>query len=165
MCKKYVNASVRCFKSITLDGDKIVSYDVPFVQIRLDTDTSEISISNFYLVTTIDFLGTNNESHKKENMLESKKKLDFIIRLTKCSPDENQRIGCDLDTFSIDLNDMYEKRQVNQACFGFFNYTRNTKVDKLKLPGGSGKYVIKVLIKDADEKDYTIQSMSQLLVI
>ena len=78
---------------------------------------------------------------------ESKKKLDFIIRLTKCSPDENQRIGCDLDTFSIDLNDMYEKRQVNQACFGFFNYTRNTKVDKLKLPGGSGNMLLKYLSK------------------
>ena len=165
MCKKYVNASVRCFKSITLNGNNIVSYDVPFVKIFVDTNTTEISISDFFLVTTIDFLGTNNENHKNENMLESKKKLDFIIRLTKCSADENKRIGCDLDTFSIDLNEMYKQDQVNQACFGFFNYTRNTKIDKLKLPGGSGKYVIKVLIKEADEEDYTIQTMSQLLVI
>lgn len=164
MCMKYVNASARCYKSITSVGNNVVSYDIPFTSIRHDNESDLISIGKFSIITNIDFLGTSVEEHKKDNPLESRKTLDFIIRLTKCSNDVEKRIGYDLDCFSIDLNEMYETGQVNTACFDFLNYTRTTNVDKLDLPGGVGKYVIKVLIKDSEEKDYTIQAMSQLIV-
>lgn len=165
MCKKYVNVSSRCYKSITSIENSVVSYDVPFVSIRHDNGANGVTINKFAIVTSIDFLGTNNETHRKENPLECKQTLDFIIRLTKCSSEEGKRIGYDLDSFSINLGEMYEKEQVNKACFDFLNYTRTTKVDNLDLPGGVGKYVIKVLIKDSKEKEYTIQAMSQLIVV
>lgn len=165
MCMKYVNASARCYKSISTADNSVVSYDIPFTSIRHDDNGVEASIAKFSIVTNIDFLGTSNEIHKSENPLESRKKLDFIIRLTKCSVEKEKRIGYDLDSFSVDLDDMYEDNQVNMACFGFLNYTRTTNVDKIVLPGGMGKYVIKILIKESEKADYTIQSMSQLTVL
>lgn len=165
MCMKYVNASARCYKSITTVENSVMSYDIPFISIMHDNDVTGVAISKFAIVTSIDFLGTNSEEHKCKNPLESKKTLDFIIRLTKCSADDSKRIGYDLERFSINLAEMYEMDQVNKACFDFLNYTRTTKIDKLELPGGVGKYTIKILVKDSEEKDYTIQAMSQLIVV
>lgn len=165
MCKKYVNASARCYKSITSVDNNVMSYDIPFMSIRHDDNENMVVISRFSIVTNIDFLGTNNETHKKDNPLESGRTLEFVIRLTKCNSDENKRIGYDLDSFSINLAEMRETGQLGKACFGFLNYTRTTNVDELELPGGTGKYVIKVLIKDSEEDDYTIQAMSQLIVV
>lgn len=165
MCMKYVNASARCYKGITITENKIISYDIPFTGIKHDSDGDTLSISKFSVVTNIDFLGTNNDVHKSENPLECQRTLDFIIRLTKCSADKEKRIGYDLDHFSIDLADLYRNNQVHMACFGFLNYTRTTNIDKIQLPGGLGKYVIKVLIKDSQENEYTIQSISQITVI
>ena len=165
MCMKYVNASARCYKCITSVENNVVSYDIPFVSIKHDNDITGISISEFAIVTSIDFLGTNNEAHIQENPLKSKRTLDFIIRLTKCSADDSKRIGYDLERFSINLAEMYATNQVSEACFDFLNYSRTTKIDKLELPGGVGKYVIKILVKDSEEKDYTIQTMSQLIVV
>lgn len=164
MCMKYVNASAKCFKSITIAGNSVVSYDIPFTSIRHDDGVS-MSIGKFSVVTNIDFLGTANEEHKSENPLESRKTLDFIIRLTKCDTEKEKRLGYDLDSFSINLSDMYDNNQVSMACFGFLNYTRTTNIDRIALPGGTGKYVIKILIKDSLEDDYTIQSMSQLVIL
>ncbi|MBD5469102.1 MAG: hypothetical protein HDR21_13250 [Lachnospiraceae bacterium] len=164
MCKKYVNASARCYKSITSVDNNVMSYDIPFTNIRHDDEGDKIVINKFAIVTTIDFLGTNNENHKAENSLESKKTLDFVIRMTKCSEIETEQIGYDIDRFSINLAEMYEKDQVSMACFGFLNYTRTTNIDKLELPGGTGKYVIKILIKYSEDATYTIQSMFQLFV-
>lgn len=164
MCMKYVNASAKCYKSITVADNSVVSYDIPFTSIRHDDGVS-MSIGKFAIVTNIDFLGTSNEQHRSENPLESRRTLDFIIRLTKCDAEKGKRLGFDLDAFSINLSEMYDNDQVNMACFGFLNYTRTTNVDKIVLPGGTGKYVIKILIKDSTEDDYTIQSMSQLVIL
>lgn len=165
MCVKYVNASARCFKSITSKENNVMSYDIPFVSIRSNNDENGVYINDFVIVTSIDFLGTNNEDNKKENLLENKKIVDFIIRLTKCSSKEEERIGYDLEEFSINLEEMYEKNKVNTACYDFLNYTRTTNVEKLYLPGGLGKYVIKVLIKDSEDTKYSIQTISQLMVL
>lgn len=164
MCMKYVNASARCYKSIRIEENNVMSYDIPFISIRHDNIGEQIVISKFVIVTSIDFLGTNNEEHKSENPLESRRTLDFIIRLTKCSSDGSKRIGYDLDRFSINLAELYEKDQVGKACFDFLNYTRTTNIDMIELPGGLGKYVIKILIKDSEDENYTIQAMSQLIV-
>lgn len=165
MCKKYVNASAKCYKSITSVDNNVMSYNIPFTSIRHDDDGTLATINNFSIVTNIDFLGTNNKKHKVKNPLECRKTFNFILRLTKCSSDESKRIGYDLDCFSINLDEMYETNQFNEACFDFLNYTRTTNIDKLELPGGLGRYVIKILIKDSEEEEYTIQSMSQLIVI
>lgn len=165
MCKKNVNAVIRCYKSVSTMDNHIMSYDIPFTSIKHDDVEDTMTISDFNIVTNIDFLGTNNIEHKKNNPLEKRKKIDFILRLTKCSSDESKRIGYDLDTFSIDMKEMYDSAQVNTACFDFLNCTRTTKVDSLGIPGGTGKYVLKLLIKYEDEKEYTIQAMTSLVII
>ena len=165
MCMKYVNASVRCYKSITSAENNVMSYNIPFTSIRHDNIGAQVAITKFVIVTNIDFLGTNNEEHKTENPLESRDTLDVIIRLTKCTNDDSKRIGYDLDCFSIDLAEIYEADQVNKACFDFLNYTRTTNIDQIELPGGLGKYVIKILIKNSKEEKYTIQSMLQLIIV
>lgn len=165
MCMKYINTTATCFKSVTMEKDKIISFNAPFQCIKASDGNDGLMIDNFYIVTQIDFLGTNCEEHKMENPLEQKRTIDFIIRLTKCDRFEEQRIGVDLDSFSIDLGEMYEEEQVDLACFGFLNYTRIINVSDLDLPGGTGKYVIKVLVKDSDDKEYTIQSMTQLTIV
>lgn len=60
---------------------------------------------------------------------------------------------------------MYKNGKVNTACFDFLNYTKITNVKKLNLPGGIGKYVIKILVKSSSEDEYSIQSMTQLTIM
>lgn len=165
MCMKYVNANVNCFKSIDMDNNRILSYNAPFESIKSTNDSETLLVNNFTLVTQINFLGTNNPEHLVENPLEQRRTIDFIIRLTKCTKIEENRIGFDLDSFSINLSDMTEQEEINLACFGFLNYTRITNINQLDIPGGLGKYVIKVLIKDSDESEYSIQSMSKLTIM
>lgn len=165
MCMKYINATATFFKSITIENNKIISFNAPFSSIKSTDEKSGLSIDDFAIVTQVDFLGTNNPSHVVENPLEQKKMIDFVIRLTKCDKLEEKRIGFDLDSFTINLAEMYEKEQVDLACFGFLNYTRITNVDHLDLPGGTGKYVVKVLAKDSGGKEYSIQSMTKLIIV
>ncbi|MCM1246367.1 MAG: hypothetical protein NC293_12065 [Roseburia sp.] len=162
---KYVNANTTCFKSVIMDGDKIVSFNAPFEVIKATNIDNTLFIEDFSLVTQIDFLGTSDSEHKMENPLEQKKTVDFIVRLTKCTRKEEDRLGFDLDSFSIDLEDIYKKEKVDTACFDFFNYTKITNVKRLDLPCGDGKYVIKVLIKGSEEEEYSIQSMTQLTIM
>ncbi len=164
MCMKYVNATAACYKSILMENKSIMSLNAPFNEIQ-SVDSVGIPCIDFFVATQIDFLGTNKEEHKKESPLEQKKKIDFIIRLTKCDSEEVNRICSDLDSFSIDLAEMNEKEQVSVACFGFVNYMRMTKVEKLPLPAGTGKYVLKILIKESESDEYTIQSMSKVTVL
>ena len=166
MCMKYINTTVTCFKSINIENNKIISFNAPFNNIKSTSDDKgKLLVDDFSVVTQIDFLGTNNFERKSENPLEQKKTIDFVIRLTKCNKDLEKRIGVDLDAFSINLNDMHEKKQVDFACFGFLNYTRITNVTQLDLQGGTGGYVIKVLVKDSESSDYTIQSMTKLTIL
>ena len=165
MCMKYINATAACFKLVSMDNNKIIAYNAPFNSIKSVEENNALFIDNFSIITQIDFLGTGNAENKMENPLEMKKTVDFIIRLTKCDALEENRLGRDLDCFSINLAEMYEKKQVDKACFDFFNYTRITNVDKLDLPKGIGKYVIKVLIKLSEDKEYTIQSMTKLIIM
>lgn len=164
MCMRFVNAATICYKNVIIENSNIVSFDAPFSSIQSTNSGHSKVIGNFSMVTKIDFLGTENQEHKSQNPLEMKKKIDFIIRLTKCDYLEENRIGYDIDKFTIDLNDMYEKGQVDTACFDYFNYTRITNIEKLDLPGGAGKYVIKILIKNSEDSEYSIQSMTKLMV-
>ena len=165
MCKKYINATAACFKSVTIENDKIISFNAPFNSIQSTTNAGLLAVDNFSVITQIDFLGTNDKTHANLNPLVQRKTIDFIIRLTKCNKSEEKRLGFDLDNFSIDLEEMSKRGQIENACFDFMNYTRITNIDQLDLPGGAGKYVIKVLVKDSEEPTYTIQSMTSLTIL
>lgn len=164
---KYINAVASCYKSISNDKDSILSFNAPFEVMKAVTDEDGLSTDDFTIVTQLNFLGTSKEKHIEENPLEQGKTLDFIIRLTKCDKSEENRLGFDVDKFSIDLNEMKKKKLAEMACFGFLNYTRMTKIDKLSLPAGQGKYVIKILVKYAEDNDskYQIQAMSGLTIL
>lgn len=160
MCMKYVNAVACCYKSIEEVNKTIVSYKYPFDTI--DVEDKEPAICDFYIITNISIRGTLNEKEKLDNPIEQKKKLEFVIRITKCDSDPDKRQGADLDRFVVDLG----KENIQNACFGFMNYNRFTYVKHLPLPYGIGKYVIKVLIKEVGQSDddLAIQSLYGLNV-
>ena len=173
MCKKYINATINCYKSLIKNNDSIVAYSIPFNQIESirikesektkETENIEVCIKDFYIVTDINILGTNDKT--ADNPLNKKQTLDVIVRITKCDKIPENQIGKDLASFSISTKDLYEQNQINTACFDFANCKQVITIKELPLPAGTGKYVIKVLIKLSTETDYTIQSMMQLNVI
>lgn len=165
MCMKYINANAMCFKSVIIENNQIVSFTAPFNAMKSVNDEEGISTDDFAIVTQIDILGTNNSENKTENPLESGRTLDFKIRLTKLDRIEENRLGFDVDNFSIDLTEMKENKRTEKACFEFFNYTRMTQINKLHLPAGTGRYVIKVLVKYAEDEEYQIQSMTGLSIL
>ena len=97
----------------------------------------------------------NKTSEKELSAIESKRNIDVIIRITKLSKEENDRLGFDVDRFTIDISDI----QIDLACFHYSNYNRITPIEKLSLPKGIGSYVIKVLTKFEDQENYSVQSM------
>lgn len=166
MCMKYVNAAVSCYQAVTMLDNSIVSISCPFDKITVDSNEDFISIGNFFVITHINLLGTNDEENKQYSVLETGENLAVIVRLTKCDIDENNQRYIDLDNFTIDLQDNENRKNIHKACFSYFNYKRVTKIEPIKLPLGTGTYVIKVLVKKASqEENYTIQSMSHLSVI
>ena len=165
MCMKNVNANAMCFKSVVIENNQIVSFTAPFNAMKSLSDENGICTDDFSIVTQIDILGTNNRESKAENPLESNRQLDFKIRLTKLDKVDEKRLGFDIDNFSVDLAEMKEMSKTEMACFEFFNYTRMTQIDKLHLPAGPGKYVIKVLVKYAEDENYQIQSMTGLTIL
>ena len=164
MCMKYINATTYCYESVVSLDEKPVSFNHPFngVVATKHADGS-FSIGGFKIVTQMSLLGTNTEENKSTNIIEQKGRLDAIIRLTKCDPNEKNQLGSDLDSFSIDVQKMAS--QIDVACYQFMNYTRITEVSGIDLVAGIGNYVIKVLVKNADDSEYTIQTMSRLKVI
>lgn len=166
MCMKFINVAVSCYQSVAQVDNSIISLNAPFDRIIPDSENSLVSIGNFFVVTHINLLGTNDEKNKIYSVLEKGENLDVIVRLTKCDIDENNQRYRDLDCFTIDLQDEENKKNIHRACFPYFNYKRITKIEPFKLPLGTGLYVIKVLVKESSqgEDDYTIQSMSHLLV-
>lgn len=165
MCMKYLNATVSCYGSVSIHNNRILSLIEPFDVISATKDPNgTISIKNFYVVTHINMLGTNKEDCKQNSTLEKRETLSVRIRLTKCDKDENNQRYFDLDTFTVDLKEEENKRNIHKACFDYFNYKRITPVESLALPYGSGKYVIKVTVKEPSQEKETIQTMTYLYV-
>lgn len=162
MCKKYVNANVSCYKSISTVDNHILSLNAPLSSLKINKNNK--GVDNFVIVTKFNFLGTNNSASQRNNVLFNREKINIIIRLTKCDEDVNKRLGNDIDKFTIDLEQAYNDKQVSVACFDFYDYTRVTNVDCITELPKAGLYVIKVLIKTESEEKYTIQSMSKFLV-
>lgn len=169
MCMKYVNSTVECYRVVAQNSEGQVSifYD-PFDTITaVSNGDGTFSIGGFALKTTICVLGTDKVERASENPICQKDKLFFKIRLTKCSTDENKRLGIDLDEFEVDLGELQEEGLASIACYPFVNYGRITAIGRINLPeNGFGKYVIKILVRDErDHKTDSIQSMMLLTVL
>lgn len=164
MCMKYVNANASCYKSITTYNDRYLSYDAPFESIpAVSGNEDECYVDDFKIITNINFLGTNNDQFKADNVLVQREKLNVMVRVTKCAAAEQDRLCLDLDKYDIDLSEYHKKGLISHACFDFLDTTRITNVNRLRFPG-TGKYVIKILIKKDSDSDYSIQSMSKLII-
>lgn len=155
VCMKYLNTTICCYKSISKEQGKVVSLNGPFNSMSITADETKSYIEDFFIVTQFNLLGTNKTSEKELSAIESKRNIDVIIRITKLSKEENDRLGFDVDRFTIDISDI----QIDLACFHYSNYNRITPIEKLSLPKGIGSYVIKVLTKFEDQKNYSVQSM------
>lgn len=161
MCMKYVNVNTTCYKTVSTVDKKVVSFIAPLRSVDSHVDEQGNRYTDdFTIVTQIGFVGTNSEEHKADSVLCSRETVDIIIRLTKRTKNEEHRLGGDLDCFSIDLN----TASLEEACFEYYNYTRITDVSNLKLPAGSGAYVIKVLIKRHQESKYSVQSIATIVI-
>lgn len=160
MCMKNLNINTCCYKNVTMQNETVLSFDRPITGVVFDkTLDGKLIADSFFVETKINILGTNNEDHKADNLLEQRKSLDFIIRLTKRDKDPEKQIYKDLDTFTIHLSQM--ESAIEQACFPFFNYTRVTRVKDLELDGGAGSYILKVLVRESGTSDkMIIQSMN-----
>lgn len=162
MCMKYVNATAICYANVVQEKGHPVLFETPFNELITIMDGKLRKTGPFFVVTQINVIGTNNEDHKKENILEQGEILDVIIRLTRRSSEDAKRVCVDLDSFSIDLSE--SNVNIETACYRFLNYPRITAVDDLVLDGGLGSYVIKVLVKRSTDEKYTIQSMTGLTI-
>lgn len=166
MCMKYVNATVECYRVVAQNSEGQVSifYD-PFDTITaVRNGDGSFSIGGFALKTAICVLGTDNEKHTDENPICKKDKLFFKIRLTKCSTDEEKRLGIDLDEFEVNLGELQEEGLASIACYPFVNYGRITTIGRINLPAnGFGKYVIKVLVRD--ERNHTTDSIQSMMLL
>ena len=163
MCMRYVNAVTTCYSSMNTSNDNILSFNMPVNGVDVkDRDVPQID--KLIVLCQFNFLGTSDPQKKEFSVLENKDKIDIVIRLTKCSKDPSQRLGYDLDSFSLDFNKIYQENQQQTACFDFYDYMRIINVTNLPLPHGTGKYVIKTLIKKSNEPNYTIQSMTNLTI-
>ncbi len=169
MCKLYVNATLGLYADVRYDKDGNTESLVGMFD-SLDVDTNENGIPvlpNFQIVSRICVMGSEKNQN---NVLNRHAKLVFKVRLTKCDQDPNKQLGKDLTEFVLDLDDAKVKKSIRIACFPYLNFTQVANVASLELEPGPGKYVVKLLIAEADEvceltdDDFTVQSMYSLTV-
>lgn len=176
MCMKYINAIVTPYASVlSTPSGGVVTLHAPLGSVRCrDIKDGKAILEDFAVVTDLNFLGTADETHKKENPLEQGKKIGFIIRLTKCSPDVNARKYVDLDSFVIDLAEVKDKGWASKACFDYYNYTHLTKMPEdirwIPVDGEgrpmAGSYVLKVIVEDIDgDGKQSVQAMCPLQIV
>ena len=159
---KNLNVNTCCYRSITTQDNQVVSFNQPFTGLVVNkTADGKLVTGSFVVSTQISLMGTNQDEQKLQNPLEQHKSVDFIIRITKRDRNPEKQIGLDLDAFTIDLSDA----SIEQACYPFFNHTRVTRVKDLELVGGSGHYIIKVLVKESSGEKWIIQSMNMVNMI
>lgn len=170
MCMKYVNATARCFDTVLMNEDKIISFVGPFETIVGYEKNGQVVIENFAIVTEIAVLGTNNEDSKKNNPLYNNDTLYFTLRLTKRDRDPAKQVGKDLDKFVIDIRKLKETREISHACYPYLNRMHVSNIAGVTFPSfkqeETGKFVLKVLVSTTgNPKDDIIQSMTPFCVI
>lgn len=159
MCMKYVNINVQCFDPAPNSLLANVGFSSILDSVKAEQKDDKIIIGGFNIVTFINIRGTNDKS-KTDNPLNAKKKLTFRVRLTKLDPDETKQISYNLKDFTIDLSD---PSVIHRACFEYVERIEITAVKELELES-TGPYVIKILVKDENDKLFDVQMLHPLYV-
>lgn len=161
-----INATVDCYKSIktTEYNSKIaiISYNYPLNVLGCKTYSidrnNNISIitEDFYLVLRISILKS----------LLKKDKLEFIVRLTKCSSNPQNRLYVDLLNTVIDLKEEFAKGNIYGDTCEFYNTVEIAKIKNMKLITDEGDYLIRVLVRDATnpENKFSVQSITNFYI-
>ena len=159
MCMKYVNANIQCFDEnpIAFIGNTGFSHMIDSVKAKQKND--KYIVGGFNIVVFINIRGTQKKDNP-DNPLDSNKKMDFKIRLTKLNEDPGKQISYDLKEFNIDLSD---KNIIHHGCFDYCERVEIINVEELML-NDSGAYVIKVLVKERDSEQYDVQMIHPLYV-
>lgn len=167
MCMPYVNATMRAYYDIQMDGDEIVSCVKPF-------DLAEVEIKDgarwtpaFKIAIQLNVLGSR-DLQNKVNPITNGDTLVFRLNMTQYADDVEGRNSAVLDFFERKI----ELKDCNKACFEFYNETRIVPVPQMKLPEGKGKFALKLFIMRKpkgvelealrNSERYSIQAMKQL---
>ena len=163
MCKRSVNAISRLYDFVSLGdcsiGESLYQNQFDTIKVLKDENGTPY-IGNFSIVSDINLLGTSKDSERSTNYIESNTVAKFKIRLTKISEDANRQYSWDLDHFEIEPSSLKQK-----ACVDFLNFTKVTHINRILLKADDyiGRYVIKILLQDDNEK-WIVQSISNLFV-
>lgn len=167
MCVQNVNATLSLFtdvKNMEIQGNQ--EFIRPFDIIVSKSINNNKYIGGFYIVVDINLLSTTNEHKKETNVVYNRAKIDILVRLTKISDDEEKRLSLDIDEFTIDASD--DNLVKTNACVDYINYKKIKKIDtnaiQLSPNAGTGKYVLKVLVKRPCDTEYQVQSIYGLRI-
>lgn len=159
MCMKYVNSNIQCFDNTTKDLFGNIGFSSILESVKSEQNDDKFIIDKFNIVTFINIRGTKSESNSN-NPVDMKKKMNFRIRLTKLSENEDEQISYDLKDFDIDLSD---ESIIKKACFKYAERIEVTTVNKLELES-KGSYVIKILVKYDEDNLYDVQMLHPLYI-
>lgn len=161
MCKKYINSTLSFFKSITMENQKILALNAPIDVVPIIEKNNKSYIDEFIILIQTNIL---ENSKQINNPITDDEQLDFIVRLTKCSKNKNERLGYDLNKFTINIKELKDNNMLDKACFRFYNETRSITVSDIPLDVEEGDFVIKLLVKGKNDDDYSIQSMRKIRI-
>ena len=159
MCMKYINTNVQCFSASNKGLLENIAFSSILESVKSEQKEDKFVVGGFNIVTFINIRGTKS-GENENNPLDTGKKLNFKIRLTKLSKNSDEQMSYDLKDFDIDLSDKNNNRM---ACFGYTERIEITKVDDLVL-NDIGEYVIKVLVKYDKEELYDVQMLHPLTI-
>ena len=161
MCMKYVNVNVCCFDNINNNILNLgrMTFTSMLESVKSKEKNGKYIIGGFSIVTFVNIRGTSS-GNNMDNPLDSDKKLDFKIRLTKLDAEPANQLSYDLKDFSVDLS---RKGSSHHACFDYKEYIEIVNVDTVVLDS-KGAYVIKVLVKEDSEDLYNVQMIHPLYV-
>lgn len=165
MCKKYVNATARCYDSVCIENGRVISLAGPFDTVKGELVNGTVRIGDFSVLTEIAIMGTSKEN-ALDNPINQNQRLYFTLRLTKCDKDPEKQLGTDLDHFVIDIKKLREDQKLFYACYPFYATLNVTQIKEVHFPWpNGGKYVLKVLVNNTgNAEDDIIQSMTPFTV-
>ena len=162
MCMKSVNATIDLFASVKTGDCEVFS--MPFDTIRCIIEENILYISDFYIVSNFNLMGTTDAQRKVQNIVENLGNLQCLIRLTKISGDPKKRLSWDIDRFDIDCSN--KENRFEEACVACVNFKKITKVNRIVLSDEYiGQYALKVLVRCSDEDKWEVQTIKRLTVI
>lgn len=167
MFMKYLNATLCCYKSVSMTNDKLISLSYPFDSTRTIMRNGTLSADDFYVFTHVNLMGTDDSNEKQDSIIECDGKVRVTIRLTKCDAEASKQLYVDLDSFDVDVNEAKITKRIHKACYKYLNCQRLTVIKSMELPAGCGMYVLKVLVEDLNNPNQNagipiVQSMSYL---